>query len=94
MNLVYPINENDCRKCIGQPVRAVLLDGSECFGVLSRVEGGKIYFNENPHINTKMKTSKKKNKADVKALGGYPYAFGAAFALDLALIALLFTIPF
>ncbi|MBU7320768.1 hypothetical protein [Paenibacillus oleatilyticus] len=46
MRPIYPINEEQCRPYYGQPVFIILKDGTELVGTLSRLDKGKLYFNE------------------------------------------------
>jgi len=46
MKRIYPVTEADCKPHCGKPVLIVMQDGSEIYGVLSRVEGGKLYLGE------------------------------------------------
>ncbi|GMX60645.1 hypothetical protein Elgi_72550 [Paenibacillus elgii] len=46
MRPIHPINEEQCRPYYGQPVFIILKDGTELVGTLSRLDKGKLYFNE------------------------------------------------
>ncbi|SDE15862.1 hypothetical protein SAMN02799630_04854 [Paenibacillus sp. UNCCL117] len=43
MKRIYPVTEEDCKPHCGKPVLVLMQDGTEIYGVLSRVEGGKLY---------------------------------------------------
>ena len=109
MERIYPITEEQIKSCIGKPVCAVLQDGS-CFqGIIDECKDGKIYFsteisNSSASGKKRKKNAGKKRSRDVREKiadvngwgypGYYPGYGGRTFALDLALIVLLFTIPF
>jgi hypothetical protein len=91
---VFPITEQTCREHCGKPVLIFLADGSEITGMLSRVEGGKLYLNEQtdmsdesfsddepvaPSKKKKVKTSAIKRK---KTGGGKKVRTAAANAAD------------
>lgn len=46
MHLVHPIKPEECRSLTGMYVCAVLQDGNRYYGILSRVDSGKLYLNE------------------------------------------------
>ncbi|WP_159885608.1 hypothetical protein [Paenibacillus puerhi] len=46
MKRIYPITEEECKPHCGKPVLILMQDGTEIYGTLSRVEGGKLYLGE------------------------------------------------
>jgi hypothetical protein len=101
MELISPINVRTCKPYIGKPVCAVLHDGSHVYGYLHKVDGGKLYFAETAQgpgtVSTRAEKAKKPlNKKMDKAQTSFfsPFFSPGFFALDLALIALLFAVPF
>lgn len=108
MQIIQPINESTVRKHIGKPVCAVMHDGTPCYGYLEDVRDGKLWLCLEPVQQTqdeyddgwkgKAKTNRrsgKRRKLKTSAFGppfGPPFA--DRFALDLALITLLFLLPF
>ncbi|MEW9700574.1 hypothetical protein [Paenibacillus sp. SI8] len=69
MQPIYPITEKSCFAHYNKPVLMFLNDGTEIYGVLSRVEKGKLILNEPPAAvasktvkKTTKKTAKVKNK--------------------------------
>ncbi len=65
MDPIAQINEERIRPFIGLPVYVVTKEGSHYYGILSRVNGGKIILNDDakPATATLPKTAKKKKKA-------------------------------
>ncbi|TBL67923.1 hypothetical protein [Paenibacillus thalictri] len=102
MEMIHPVVEEHCRAHYGKTVLVVLNDGTQIPGVLSKVEGGKLYLNaeEGEAVqSSKLKSASTKSKKTVKrqvktsAYGfGAGFGFGPALALDLALITLLFVL--
>jgi hypothetical protein len=74
LHLVHPISPDYCKNLIGLPICAVKHDGTHLYGMLSRVDGGKIVLNEEagdaPLLASEARAGKrgaakkKKNKAD------------------------------
>jgi len=101
MELISPITAEGCSPYIGKPVCAVLQDGTHVYGYLHRVDGEKVYFTsaaEGPGTvssasapKAKKQLKEKQDKAQTKFFGPF---FPGLFALDLALIAFLFAVPF
>ncbi|MCP3773862.1 hypothetical protein NLX71_11125 [Paenibacillus sp. MZ04-78.2] len=74
MRPIYPINEEQCRPYYGQPVFIILTDGTELVGTLSRLDNGKLYFNEtaasiqsNANAPAKSKQTRAKSSSSGKA---------------------------
>lgn len=64
MNRIEPINQDTCGRFIGMPVCAILHDGSRHYGIISKVEGGKLILNDDPQSSVSSGISKqKKGKA-------------------------------
>ncbi|KQX45428.1 hypothetical protein [Paenibacillus sp. Root444D2] len=61
MQPIYPITDKTCQSFYGKPVLIFLNDGSEIFGVLSRIEKNKLILNDDatPKLNTTTKKTKK-----------------------------------
>jgi hypothetical protein len=101
MEAIYPICEEKINPYIGRTVCAVLYDGSYYYGTISEISEGQLILSSQARgtgtISTNFKKAKKqlsnKNQGTVSAFGYAPYGYGSGFALSLALIALLFTIP-
>lgn len=106
----YPLTESVVTPYIGQPVVAEMQGGDRFAGTVVACEAGCLYLEPcNPATApsaaavqgltkkisnySKVKKFKDSNKANIK-LWGYGYGLGAAFALPLLAIALLFTAPF
>lgn len=66
MQLIFPLEENVCRQHINQTLYAVTSEGSEHTGVLTKVENGKLYFNDSPQEADTLSNRIKKKKARVK----------------------------
>lgn len=107
MQLIDPICEANCKPHIGKPVCVVMVDGTTIYGTLGGLKGDKLTLRsslgagEGEEITTNQLKEKKGKgkKAQTKALGParYPYPaypYPGELVLDLALIALLFLIPF
>lgn len=68
MQLIFPLEENVCKQHINQTLYAVTSEGREYTGVLSRVENGKLYFNDAPkEADMASNHKKKKTRAKTKA---------------------------
>ncbi|MGO4270496.1 hypothetical protein AB4Z22_11695 [Paenibacillus sp. TAF58] len=61
MQPIYPITDKTCRSLYGKHVLILLNDGSEIYGVLSRIEKNKLILNDdaNPKLSTATKKTKK-----------------------------------
>jgi small nuclear ribonucleoprotein (snRNP)-like protein len=53
MQPFHPITEKSCKNLVGKPVLVFLTNGSEIYGIVSRVEKNKLILNDNRHANTK-----------------------------------------
>ncbi|MEK8132118.1 hypothetical protein WMW72_29895 [Paenibacillus filicis] len=42
MKRIYPISEAECKSHYGKPVLIIMHDGSEVYGILSRIEDGRL----------------------------------------------------
>ncbi|MEB3103125.1 hypothetical protein [Ferviditalea candida] len=69
MQLIFPLEENVCKQHVNQTLYAVTGEGREYTGVLSRVEDGKLYFNDGPQEADTLsnRNKKKKTRAKTKA---------------------------
>lgn len=88
MERIFPVTEQTCKAHCGKPVLIYLYDGSEIYGVLSRVENGRLILNDtvaevsgSSKKKPRGKTAKTKIKQDTAAtqtLGplGVPYGYG------------------
>ncbi|MCY9691760.1 hypothetical protein [Paenibacillus alginolyticus] len=63
MQPIYPITDKTCRSLYGKPVLIFLNDGSEIYGVLSRIEKNKLILNDD--AATKLNTTTKKSKKTI-----------------------------
>lgn len=91
MHRIHPISEDTIKLHLGLPVCAILHDGTEHYGVISKIEGGKLILNDFPQEagptlkRKKAKEAKRSNasqSAQIKGLGfglGYPYGYGTPF---------------
>ncbi|MDQ1911527.1 hypothetical protein RAC89_13905 [Paenibacillus sp. GD4] len=101
MQAISPIHAEAISPYIGRQVCAVLHDGSRIYGTITGVDGGHFFagrsYARSLHTLYERKKAKSqiinrnKAKAKTKAFG---YPFGGAYALSLALISLLFLVPF
>jgi len=67
MELVYPINEDVCSGLVGLPVCAVLHDGTRHYGILSRVENGRLILNDDAESErSDVATAKRSKVRNVK----------------------------
>lgn len=104
MQQITSLTTEGCRPHIGKPVCAVLIDGSEVVGILHGIEDNRLLLRLGPEPETELETEtartsagrrKKKKRKTVRTSALAPFAFrGGLIALDLALIAALFLIPF
>lgn len=93
-----------CKPYIGKPVCAVLQDGSEVTGYLHGIEDNRLLLRLGPDwdpegeaeaVLNSAKTGKKKKRKPLRTSAYAPFFFrGGLLALDLAIIAALFLIPF
>lgn len=63
MQPIYPITDKTCRSLYGKHVLIFLNDGSEIYGVLSRIEKNKLILNDD--ANSKLSTTTKKTKKTI-----------------------------
>jgi hypothetical protein len=63
MQRIHPITEESCRPHCGKPVLVILADGTEIQGVLSRVDGGKLYLNDEGGDEATLSSKKAKIKS-------------------------------
>jgi hypothetical protein len=70
MDPIYPVNEEVCSRLIGAPVCAVLNDGTRHYGIISRVEDGKLILNDGPEpeiVESSNYGKRGKSKANISA---------------------------
>ncbi|HEX7057050.1 MAG TPA: hypothetical protein VF260_07640 [Bacilli bacterium] len=107
MQPIFPINEDTVKPYIGRNLYAITHEEIEAFGRLSRVEGGVLYFNEDPAPAAAATSQKSKRKTTTakslkakrnhygqflqSAAGNFAAETGNAFALEMAQIAYLFS---
>jgi small nuclear ribonucleoprotein (snRNP)-like protein len=53
MQPFHPITEKSCKNLVGKPVLVFLTNGSEIYGIVSRVEKNKLILNDDRKANTK-----------------------------------------
>ena len=53
MQPFHPITEKSCKNLVGKPVLVFLTNGSEIYGIVSRVEKNKLILNDDRQANTK-----------------------------------------
>lgn len=106
MHLIDPITEDGVKDHIGKPVCVVLKDGTHLYGELVGLNGtqlsvksaeageGTLSTNSVKAKAALEKTAKKAAQGKTSAVAGFPPFAGGVLALELALIALLFVIPF
>ena len=98
MEMISPVTAEACSPYIGRPVCAVLHDGSRYYGYLHSVEGGQLRLRSEQDAAVTSMKKKKRHAPEASTKAFYPFSpFGyqrGTIALDLALIALLFAIPF
>lgn len=110
MHAINPINIQNVSPHIGKSACVVLQNGTCYYGTISGIDGGRLLLNGATRgvytLSTNVKKAqsqllKKQNKSKTSAFGyggfgygGYGGGYGGAYALDLALITLLFLIPF
>ncbi|MDQ0878490.1 hypothetical protein QFZ77_007149 [Paenibacillus sp. V4I3] len=61
MQPIHPITDKTCRSLYGKPVLIFFNDGSEIYGILSRIEKNKLILNDDatPKLSTTTKKTKK-----------------------------------
>jgi hypothetical protein len=101
MEVISPINLQSCSPHIGKQVCAVMRDGTQIIGYLNRVDNERLYLSASPQVQEEAATKGRKKKklakgkaAEAQASFVNPYFYPGEIALDLALITLLFIIPF
>jgi hypothetical protein len=107
MEQIYPVSKETIQPYIGKPVCVVLQDETYYQGYICGIENGKLILSEQLDgagtLSSKRKKKRAKSKlrqhakADTSAFYPYGPAYGYGYGrlgFDLALIALLFTIPF
>jgi hypothetical protein len=62
MERIFPITEKSCIALCNKPVLIFLNDGSEIYGILSRVEKGKLILNDQSAGISNLSTKKSKKK--------------------------------
>jgi hypothetical protein len=62
MQRIFPITEKSCIALCNKPVLIFLNDGSEIYGMLSRVEKGKLILNDQSSGVSNLSTKKSKKK--------------------------------
>ncbi|CAH1209920.1 hypothetical protein PAECIP111891_03441 [Paenibacillus allorhizoplanae] len=67
MQPFHPITEKSCKNLVGKPVLVFLTNGSEIYGIVSRVEKNKLILNDNQQANTK--SSSKSTKPTLNKKG-------------------------
>ncbi|MDU0202953.1 MULTISPECIES: hypothetical protein [Paenibacillus] len=72
MQPIHPITEKACKSLCGKPVLLYLNDGSQIFGVLSRLEKNTLILNEEARPTLNSTASKKKRKTTAKAKSVQP----------------------
>ncbi|NOU90088.1 hypothetical protein GC102_30655 [Paenibacillus sp. LMG 31460] len=60
MQPIHPITDKTCRSLYGKPVLIFLNDGSEIYGILSRIEKNKLILNDD--VTSKLNSATKKTK--------------------------------
>lgn len=88
MYLVHPVQEEQCRSLLGQPVVVVMRNGAEYFGILSKTRKGKLILNDRPSARNPANSKKaatsartRKNKKAAVTAAPQPYAFPAPPAI-------------
>lgn len=108
MELINPICDANLKPHLGKHVCVVLVDGTTIYATLDSLNGQQLMLRScipggetvsTNSVKAKSQLEKKHKKAQTSAFGGYGYGYGGypyggGFGLDLALIALLFAIPF
>ncbi|MDF2922704.1 MAG: hypothetical protein K0R57_1618 [Paenibacillaceae bacterium] len=103
MELINPICDAGVKPHIGKHVCVVLVDGTTIYGTLGGLNGQQLMLRSCLETGEALSTNGVKAKAQLEKRGkkvkvsgfGYPgYGHHRELGLDLALIALLFAIPF
>lgn len=97
MEIINPITAERCNAYIGKPVCAILHDGSRVYGYLRSIEGERLILAEQAETVGTSEKNKKGKKAKAQGFTPFsPFGFfpGGTLALEFALIALLFAVPF
>jgi hypothetical protein len=68
MQPLYPVTEENCKPHYGKPVLLFTRDGTEVHGILSRVEGQKLYLNEEAAASASEKVAASKKKVKLKSV--------------------------
>lgn len=63
MQPIHPITDKTCRSLYGKPVLIFLNDGSEIYGILSRIEKNKLFLNDD--VTTTLNSATKKTKKTI-----------------------------
>lgn len=63
MQPIYPITDKTCRSLYGKPVLIFFNDGSEIYGILSRIEKNKLILNDDSA--SKLSSTTKKTKKTI-----------------------------
>jgi small nuclear ribonucleoprotein (snRNP)-like protein len=63
MQPIHPITDKTCRSLYGKPVLVFLNDGSEIYGILSRIEKNKLFLNDD--VTSKLNSATKKTKKTI-----------------------------
>ena len=86
-----------CHHHVGKPVCVVLQDGTHVYGMLGGLHDGKLMLYravQGPgRLSVSAAKAKRALRAKTKAFGYGPY-YPGAYAVDAALVALLFALPF
>jgi len=98
---ISPITAETCSPYVGQPVCAVMQDGTHHYGILRGIGDGNLYLDGRrdelalASLRGKSKANAKPDKAHTKAFFGLGFGLGfGAFALSLAALTALFFVPF
>ncbi|MDR6881711.1 hypothetical protein [Bacillus sp. 3255] len=67
MQPIHPISEKSCKSLCGKSVLLLLNDGSQVYGVLSRLDKNKLVLNDEARPKLSTKTMSKKGKKTAKA---------------------------
>jgi len=100
VKLIDPVTEKQCKAYYGRPVYVMLHDGTQIIGILSKLDGGKLYLNadgdKRPNTKRKSKISFKKKSVSKRPIRSvkspYPAAIGPALTIDLGHIGLLLAV--
>lgn len=67
MQPIHPITEKNCRSLVGKPVLVYLTNGSDIYGIVSRVEKNKLILNDTGQA--KLKSTSKSTKPTLTKKG-------------------------